>query len=654
MVITRPEDGGWFSAKMSVALKLHQGNQLNAAQTIYEEIIRAKHLDAELMNLYGTLLHQKGLNDVAIKFLKKAILLCPQKALFYNRLGAGLQATQANQKAVLTYSRATLLDNDLFEAHLNLASLFLTLDNINAALDAARRAVFLNSSSWVARLRLGAIFQSMNKFDLAISELDLAAMQNPLALEPYFSLCQIHCKLKNNKDALKVVKKGVILAPERFDFYPHLHGVSLITQPPPYRQMLLWAERAVIIRATDSAFWYLLSLEYQRHNFQSKFLNSAIRAVLLDPQAAEFYHSLSASFQLIGKLQHAFYVSRIISIIFPKSAPNRHIIWETLFAMGKQKEAWKYWLNRFEDADIPKRIGLPAKQWRPNNKKAQKILVCSEQGIGDEILYLSCLPDLIRDQPDLVVECDLRWQNLFERSFPAIKFISRQTSVDKENQVLYDYREVVRWHNVEGYILNGDLPALYRQDLKVRKKINGYLRADLNQIKKFTDTLNKITKKKLIGICWRSAFTEPVPFIYAKVDELISNLPDGDYSLVSLQNGDFADEIVRIEREFGVIIHQIQDLDQIEDLDGVAALMSCLDLVIAPSSSVLHLACALGIPTISTYYPNFRFKAGVDPLFDNCLPMLNPEDVFCSSVVASRTGATVQYFMNFGHLPPSN
>jgi tetratricopeptide (TPR) repeat protein len=188
---------------MGVALKLHQGNQLNAAQAIYEEIIRAKHLDAELMNLYGTLLYQKKLNDVAIKFLKKAILLCPQKALFYNRLGAGLQATQENQKAVLIYSRATVLDNDLFEAHLNLANLLLKLDNIKAALYAARRAVFLNSSSWVARLRLGAILQSMNKFDLAISELNLASMQNPLELEPYFSLCQIHLKLKNNRDGLK-------------------------------------------------------------------------------------------------------------------------------------------------------------------------------------------------------------------------------------------------------------------------------------------------------------------------------------------------------------------------------------------------------------------------------------------------------------------
>mgnify|MGYP003325455753 CR=1 FL=1 len=83
--MTRSEGGGWFSTKMSVALNLHQSNQLNAAQAIYEEILRANQLDAELLNLYGTLLHQQGLSDVALKFLKKAIILSPKKALFYNR-----------------------------------------------------------------------------------------------------------------------------------------------------------------------------------------------------------------------------------------------------------------------------------------------------------------------------------------------------------------------------------------------------------------------------------------------------------------------------------------------------------------------------------------------------------------------------------------
>ena len=144
------------------------------------------------------------------------------------------------------------------------------------------------------------------------------------------------------------------------------------------------------------------------------------------------------------------------------------------------------------------------------------------------------------------------------------------------------------------------------------------------------------------------------PFIYAKLDELISSLPQGDYCLVNLQYGDFSADIVRIESELGVKIHEIPDLNQLEDLDGVAALISCLDLVIAPSSSVLHLSCALGVPTISTYYPNFRSDARTDPLFGNCLPVLKPDEVFYSSVVAERTGVATRHFLKFGELPFKN
>jgi ADP-heptose:LPS heptosyltransferase len=128
-------------------------------------------------------------------------------------------------------------------------------------------------------------------------------------------------------------------------------------------------------------------------------------------------------------------------------------------------------------------------------------------------------------------------------------------------------------------------------------------------------------------------------------------MPNENYSLISLQYGEFSDEVERIKQSFGVTINEIPDLDQIQDLDGVAALISSLDLVIAPSSTVLHLACALGVPTISTYYSNFRVGIDKDPLFGNCFPILRPGEVFSSSMIAKRTGEVVEYFTKFGKLP---
>ena len=41
-----------------------------------------------------------------------------------------------------------------------------------------------------------------------------------------------------------------------------------------------------------------------------------------------------------------------------------------------------------------------------------------EQGVGDEILFASCYPDLIASAGDVVIECDQRLVSLFARSFP--------------------------------------------------------------------------------------------------------------------------------------------------------------------------------------------------------------------------------------------
>ena len=84
----------------------------------------------------------------------------------------------------------------------------------------------------------------------------------------------------------------------------------------------------------------------------------------------------------------------------------------------RKKKGWKHWARRFEYDGALERHGLPEKRWRQSEKLDGKLLVCSEQGIGDEILYLSCLPDLLKQHKAIVIECDKRWGPIFRRSFP--------------------------------------------------------------------------------------------------------------------------------------------------------------------------------------------------------------------------------------------
>ena len=66
---------------------------------------------------------------------------------------------------------------------------------------------------------------------------------------------------------------------------------------------------------------------------------------------------------------------------------------------------------------------------------------------------------------------------------------------------------------------------------------------------------------------------------------------------VDLQYGETAEERDAIKRETGIEIVRLKDIDNTNDIDGLAALVSACDVVVTVSNTTAHLAGALGVPT---------------------------------------------------------
>ena len=58
-------------------------------------------------------------------------------------------------------------------------------------------------------------------------------------------------------------------------------------------------------------------------------------------------------------------------------------------------------------------------RWDGSALAGRKILVFTEQGLGDEIMFASCLPQVIAAAGHCVIECSAKVETLFRRSFPA-------------------------------------------------------------------------------------------------------------------------------------------------------------------------------------------------------------------------------------------
>ena len=70
-----------------------------------------------------------------------------------------------------------------------------------------------------------------------------------------------------------------------------------------------------------------------------------------------------------------------------------------------------------------------------------------------------------------------------------------------------------------------------------------------------------------------------------------------DCRFVDLQYGDTRADREALERELGLHIERLDDIDTTNDIDGLAALMTACDLVATVSNTTAHLAGALGRPT---------------------------------------------------------
>lgn len=213
-----------------------------------------------------------------------------------------------------------------------------------------------------------------------------------------------------------------------------------------------------------------------------------------------------------------------------------------------------------------------------DGKPVNKLYIRGEQGLGDEIMFASCLPDAKKAASNILYECDFRLEGLLKRSFPAIKIYG--TRQQKERP----------WHDVfDAQCLIGSLPNLYRN---TNESFPGtpYLKSDPERVEQWKVLLDKLPGLK-VGLAWtgglRNTFASRRSLTLPQLSPLF-DVPG--ISWVSLQYKES-------DLDAPVKIHHWKRAAESQDIDDVAALIDCLDLVITVSTATVHIAGALGKPT---------------------------------------------------------
>jgi hypothetical protein len=223
--------------------------------------------------------------------------------------------------------------------------------------------------------------------------------------------------------------------------------------------------------------------------------------------------------------------------------------------------------------DEPRWDGTPGKT----------LIVYGEQGLGDEIMYASCVPD-VAEQNRVVLECDRRLEGLFRRSFPQVDVYGTR-------------REDAAW--LDGYEFDarcsvGTLPKFFRRHADAFPG-TPYLVADPERRIQWRALFDSWSKKPKIGIAWSGGTKHNNWQARAMGLQAFRPLMEAvDADWISLQYKDPSEEI----EASGLPVRHIKRATITDDYDDTAGLVAELDLVIAVPTAVIHLSGGLGVPTL--------------------------------------------------------
>lgn len=260
---------------------------------------------------------------------------------------------------------------------------------------------------------------------------------------------------------------------------------------------------------------------------------------------------------------------------------------------GNLAKGWDYYEYGFSSllptgAYRSKRI-FSQSQWQGNLDEEKTILIWREQGLGDEILFSSCLCNIHESNLNIILECDPRLIEIYKRTYP--KFQVRGESITKNNYSIFN--------DFHFQIAIGSLPKYFRRNIS-DFELNPTIWKPLPKIvANIKEKLKPYQDKILIGICWRSGkLSVERNLHYTALKDWEPLLINPNYQFVNLVHGNCEDEISEVEKMFGIQILRWTDIDLRNDLEAVLALVSELDCVVSIGSAASVIAGAAGTTTL--------------------------------------------------------
>lgn len=352
-------------------------------------------------------------------------------------------------------------------------------------------------------------------------------------------------------------------------------------------QAIQIAKRITHLCPNDFRGWSLLALcwgELHRYDESVKNAEKAVKCRRMDKTLSDlaYAHTNAGNWQLADK----FCTEALIEATTRPSSLVKEALTNCHVSEGYIRLAQGQWKEGFQGFRATLRTKW-RKEWAYGDSKEwfgepdAVVMVTGEQGLGDEIMAASVIPDASKACKQFIFDCDARLAPLFRRSFPDILVTPTRREKDITLPVMPSHHKSLF-----------GLSELFRQkDEDFPRK--PYLIPNQEYVGMFKELFGG---QKTTGLAWSGGLPrtgkEPRN---AGLNAFLPLLKKGG-EFVSLQYMEDEQEIRDLAKQ-GIKIRTLPWVTRGQDMDLLAGLVGACDEVVGVHTTALHLSSALGVPT---------------------------------------------------------
>ena len=408
---------------------------------------------------------------------------------------------------------------------------------------------------------------------------------NPHYTDAYNNLGVVLKQGKFDK-AIDVYKKALDLNPNCAEIYDNL-GNTLQSQGK-YGDAIIAYNKVLSLKPNQPDTYNNLGVALKNQGKLNEAIQAYKMALLFDPKKDMAYSNLGFVFQDLGRTEDALKAYNKCLSINPNNAKGHQNLSYAFLNIGKIKEGLdeNEWRWETPSLFLDKRYFSKPMVMHQEDITNKRIFLWREQGIGDTINWSSCLSHVITKAKKCILECEEKLIPLLKCSFPEVKISQENRSIDKSR------------NDCDIHLPMGSLYRLFMQEIYKIEKFNPYLVPKQKRVAFWKKRLNELGNGPFIGISWKSSNMSPSRIQnYAPISAWKPLLTIPNVTLINLQNTHVSEDLIKIQKEFKVKIHNFDDIDHYNDLLDAAALYKALDCVVSIRNAVPTISAGVGTLT---------------------------------------------------------